>query len=101
MAAEPIPLRAWLRGVVNHAKRTNMEPLVSYSGLELTLVEFILGAALILFGSLVTLIFARRGAGAADEKAAARAETLQSHLTAMTERQTELQGRLAQMAEEQ
>ena len=77
-----------------------MEPLVSYSGLELTLVEFILGAALILFGSLVTLIFARRGAGAADEKAAARAETLQSHLTAMTERQTELQGRLAQMAED-
>ena len=69
-----------------------MEPLVSYSGLELTLVEFILGAALVLLGALMTLIFARRGNGAREAK-------LESHLTQMTERQTELQGRLAQMAE--
>jgi len=74
-----------------------MEPLVSYSGLELTLVEFILGAALVLFGALLTLIFARRGSGAA---AAQREAKLENHLTRMTERQTELQGRLAQMAEE-
>jgi len=74
-----------------------MEPLVSYSGLELTLVEFILGAALVLFGALLTLIFARRGSGAA---AAQREAKLENHLTAMTERQTELQGRLSQMAEE-
>ena len=73
---------------------------MSYSGLELTLVEMILGAALMLFGALVTLIFARRGDPRAEAKAAQRAETLQSHLTAMTERQTELQGRLAQMAED-
>ena len=70
-----------------------MEPLVSYSGLELTLVEFILGAALVLLGALITLIFARRGNGAREEK-------LENHLTQMTERQTELQGRLAQMAED-
>ena len=76
--------------------RTNMEPLVSYSGLELTLVEIILGAALLLLGALITLIFARRG----DPKAAERAKQLESHLSAMTERQTELQGRLAQMAED-
>ena len=73
-----------------------MEPLVSYSGLELTLVEIILGAALLLLGALVTLIFARRD----DPKAAERARQLESHLSAMTERQTELQGRLAQMAED-
>ena len=73
-----------------------MEPLVSYSGLELTLVEIILGAALLLFGALVTLIFARRD----DPHAKAREEKLESHLAQMTERQTELQGRLAQMAED-
>ena len=73
-----------------------MEPLVSYSGLELTLVEIILGAALLLLGALITLIFARRG----DPKAAERAKHLENHLSAMTERQTELQGRLAQMAED-
>ena len=41
--------------------RTNMEPLISYSGLDLTLVELILGAALLLLGALVTLMFAGRG----------------------------------------
>ena len=70
-----------------------MEPLVSYSGLELTLVEFILGAALLLLGALITLIFARRGNGEREAK-------LENHLSQMTERQTELQGRLAQMAED-
>ena len=73
-----------------------MEPLVSYSGLELTLVEFILGAALLLLGALITLVFARRG----DPQAAAREEKLESHLSQMTQRQTELQGRMAQMAED-
>lgn len=70
-----------------------MEPLISYSGLDLTLVEIILGAALLLLGALVTLIFARRGNGAREAK-------LENHLSQMTERQTELQGRLAQMAED-
>ena len=70
-----------------------MEPLVSYSGLELTLVEIILGAAMLLLGALITLIFARRGNEAREKK-------LESHLSQMTERQTELQGRLAQMAED-
>lgn len=73
---------------------------MSYSGLELTLVEIILGAALLLLGSLITLIFARRGNGAAQARDAARAETLQGHLTQMTDRQAELQGRLSQMAED-
>jgi DNA recombination protein RmuC len=70
-----------------------MEPIVSYSGLELTLVEIILGAALLLLGALLTLIFARRDNGAREAK-------LENHLAQMTQRQTELQGRLAQMAED-
>ena len=89
-----------LRKVRNRDMRTNMEPIISYSGLDLTLIEIILGAALLLLGALVTLIFARRGDPKAAEREAQRAEALQSHLTAMTERQTELQGRLAQMAED-
>ena len=70
-----------------------MEPLVSYSGLELTLVEFILGAALVLLGALITLIFARRGNGAREAK-------LEHDASQMTDCQTELQGRPAQMAED-
>lgn len=77
-----------------------MEPLISYSGLDLTLVELILGAALVLLGALITLIFARVfGRRGSDE--------LQNHLsqmtqqqTEMTQQQTELQGRLSQMAED-
>lgn len=84
--------------LLNHVNRTNMEPLVTYSGLELTLVEFILGAALLLLGAIITLIFMRPSKYTAEE--AQRAAKLENHLAAMTERQTELQGRLAQMAED-
>ncbi len=66
-----------------------MEPLLSYGDLELTLVELILGAALLLLGAIIAIIFSRRGNG-----------QLEGHLSQMTERQTELQGRLAQMAED-
>ncbi len=66
-----------------------MEPLLSYGDLELTLVEIILGAALLLLGAIIAVIFSRRGNG-----------QLEGHLSQMTERQTELQGRLAQMAED-
>ena len=77
-----------------------MEPLISYSGLELTLVELILGAALLLLGALITLIFARRGGAKDAAQQEQRAKVLEGHLTQMTDRQTELQGRLAQMAED-
>jgi len=50
-------------------------------------------SALVLLGALITLIFARRDSGKREAK-------LENHLTQMTERQTELQGRLAQMAED-
>jgi len=77
-----------------------MEPLISYSGLELTLVELILGAALLLLGALIMLIFARRGGAKDAAQQEQRAKVLEGHLTQMTDRQTELQGRLAQMAED-
>ena len=70
-----------------------MEPILSYSGLELTLVEIILGAALLLLGALMTLVFGRRGNGEREAK-------LENHLTQMADRQAELQGRLSQMAED-
>jgi len=66
-----------------------MDPIISYSGLELTLVELILGAALLLLGALIALFFARRGQ-----------PDLEGHLSEMTTKQIELQGRLSQMSEE-
>jgi len=66
-----------------------MEPLLSYGDLELTLVEIILGVALLLLGVIIAVIFARRGNG-----------ELESNIAQISERHTELQGRLAQMAED-
>lgn len=66
-----------------------MDPIVSYSGLELTLVELILGAALMLLGALIAVVVMRRGG-----------QQMQRYLNEMTTRQTELQGRLSQFAED-
>lgn len=66
-----------------------MEPIFSYSGLELTLVELILGAALLLLGALIAALVLRRGGA-----------QMQKYLNEMTVRQTELQGRLSQFAED-
>lgn len=71
-----------------------MEPILSYSGLELTLVEFILGAALLLLGALIAIAFVRRG------KNSLSAEQMQVYLSEMAERQSSLQGRLSQFAED-
>jgi len=66
-----------------------MESLISYNGLDLTLVELILGAALMLFGAIITLIFTQRNNGA-----------LERHIREITSQQAELQGRLTQMIED-
>ena len=71
-----------------------MEPIFSYSGLDITLVELILGLALLLFGALVTIIFARRG------QKSVSAEQMQTYLSEMADRQSSLQGRLSQFAED-
>lgn len=66
-----------------------MESLISYQGLEISLIELILGFVLLLLGALITLAFTRRGA-----------KDLQKHLANMSERQQALQGRLSQFAED-
>ena len=66
-----------------------MEPIITYSGLELTLAELILAAAILLLGALIAMFFARRGGSKVDEQ-----------LAEMGARQAELQGRLAQFAQD-
>lgn len=66
-----------------------MESIISYNGLEISLVELILGLTLFLIGVLISLVFTRRGAG-----------ELKTHLADMSERQQALQGRLSQFAED-
>jgi len=66
-----------------------MEPLITYGDLSLTLIELILGAALMLIGAIIALFISQFGAKA-----------LQSHLTEMSNKQAALQGRLSQMAED-
>ncbi len=78
-------------------KRTDMEPIVSYSGLELTLVEIILGIALILIGAMIALVVAGRRK---DPEAALLAAQMREKLVEMQAQQGELQGRIAQFAED-
>ncbi len=78
-------------------RRTDMEPLMSYSGLDLTLVEIILGFALVLIGAIVTLIFAGKRK---DPQAELLAAQMREKLTEMQAQQGELQGRIAQFAED-
>ena len=66
-----------------------MDPILSYSGLELTIVELILGAALMLLGALITVVIMRKGG-----------QQMQQYLSEMTSQQSELQGRLSQFAED-
>ena len=66
-----------------------MEPLLTYGDLSLTLIEIILGAALILLGAIIALFFSQFGAKA-----------LRGHLSDMSDKHAALQGRLSQMAED-
>ena len=74
-----------------------MEPVISYSGLEITLVELILGFALILIGAIIALIVAGRRK---DPEAALLAAQMREKLAEMQAQQGELQGRIAQFAED-
>ncbi len=66
-----------------------MDSIISYQGLEISLVELILGLTLMLIGAMLTLVITRRGA-----------RDLKVHLSDMTDRQNALQGRLSQFAED-
>lgn len=65
-----------------------METIISYHGLELSLIELILGAVLFLLGILVTLAWPRKAE-----------EMMQQRLSDMAEKQQDLQGRLSAFAE--
>ncbi|WP_017931318.1 DNA recombination protein RmuC [Robiginitomaculum antarcticum] len=64
-----------------------MEPIISYSGLEISLIEIILGLALLLLGALAAYILKPSG----DER-------LHSSIFDMAQQQAQLQGRLSQFA---
>ena len=66
-----------------------MEPVLSFGGLELTIVEIILGLAMMMLGAILAALFLRRGGA-----------VLQSALTDMAARHAELQGRLSQFSED-
>ena len=66
-----------------------MEPLFTYGDLSITLLELILGLALILLGAIIALFFSQFGAKA-----------LRGYISEMSERHAALQGRLSQMAED-
>lgn len=68
-----------------------MDPLFSYQGIALTLVELILAVALILLSVLLTLLTARRKT---------EDPVLVGQISDMADRQAELQGRLAQFADD-
>ncbi len=74
-----------------------MEPLISYSGLDLTLIEIILGAALLLLGAIIALFF---GGKRKDPQAEILAQQMREKLTEMQAQQGELQGRISQFAED-
>ncbi|RKQ69065.1 DNA recombination protein RmuC [Litorimonas taeanensis] len=74
-----------------------MEPIIRYSGLELTFVEIILGVALLLLGAFFALLF---GGRRKDPEAAALAAQMREKLSEMQSQQGELQGRIAQFAED-
>ncbi|PHR93713.1 MAG: DNA recombination protein RmuC [Robiginitomaculum sp.] len=71
-----------------------MEPIFSYSGLNVTFVELILACALVLLGALIAIWVVRRGAKSMS------AEQMQAYLSKMAEQQSSLQGRLSQFAED-
>lgn len=68
-----------------------MEPVITFSGISLTLIEILIGLLLLLCGILLAAFWPRR-----DNEAA----KLTQQIHQMYQQQTELQGRLAQFAED-
>jgi DNA recombination protein RmuC len=66
-----------------------MDPIITFSGLNITLAELMLGILLFVLGVLITLLFASKNS-----------KILRAHLSDMVERQSGMQGRLSQFAED-
>ncbi|MEE9347558.1 MAG: DNA recombination protein RmuC [Robiginitomaculum sp.] len=77
-----------------------MDPIISYSGLELTLVELILGAALLLLGALIAMAIKPARNKELTEQIERQNAALASQISSMTDKQTEAAGRLAQFTED-
>ena len=81
-----------------------MEPLFSYEGIDLTLVEICLWLAFLLLGVLITLMLSRRAHARQLEKQmeshALIGDTVKLQLTDMADKQAALQGRLSQFADD-
>lgn len=70
-----------------------MESVISYYGLELSILELVLGFVLLLLGALLALFFASLFAKG-------KTTRLEHHIAQMGEQQSALQGRLAQFSED-
>ena len=77
-----------------------MEPILSYQGIDLTLVELCLWLALLLLGVLITMLLSRRSHAKALERQASIGDAVKSQLTDMADKQAALQGRLSQFADD-
>ncbi len=66
-----------------------MDPIISYSGLEISLIEIILGLVLLLLGALIAYVLKP-----------SNDKHLNSTITDMARQQAELQGRLSQFADD-
>ena len=81
-------------------KHKAMEPIFSYEGIELTLVELCLWLALMLLGVLVTILLSRRGHAKELDRQTAIGDAVKTQLSDMAEKQAALQGRLSQFADD-
>jgi len=77
-----------------------MEPILSFSGLDLNLVHLILGFALLLLGALIAYVAKPAGDKALTERIEAANKALNQQLSDMTTKQGEMQGRLSQFADD-
>ena len=77
-----------------------MDPVFSYQGISLTLVELCLLAALCLLMILITLVLARRSYRAELTRQTGLAEAVKTQFSDMAEKQAALQGRLSQFADD-
>ena len=77
-----------------------MDPIITYSGLELNLIHLILGAAMLLLGALIAYVLKPATNKALTAQIEAQNKALAAQINDMTGKQGEMQGRLAQFAED-
>ena len=78
----------------------SMDPIITYSGLELNLIHLILGAAMLLLGALIAYVLKPASNKALTAQIEAQNKALAAQISDMTGKQGEMQGRLAQFAED-